>query len=126
MNTVLIADDYEDTVECTSLVLAQHGYSVVIAYDGIEALKVANEIRPKSIILDLALPELDGYEVARTLRQSNTFLETKFIAFSGHVDQSYRDRATAAGFDFYLPKPADPDILLACLQANLNTVKLIE
>src|SRR4051812_4293712 len=118
MRTVLIADDHEDTVDVTAGYLSLYGYDAFGAYSGPEALKLAFERDPDSIILDIALPNMDGFDVARTLRQSGKFNDTVIIAYSGYGGTEYYNRAKTVGFDFYLLKPAEPEILLACLDAE--------
>jgi len=114
--TVLIADDHVDTVETTHCYLLLYGYNVTVAYDGLQALTKAAEKRPDSILLDIALPKLDGFEVARVLRQSQTFSDTVIIGYSGYGGEEYYEKARTAGIDYYLLKPCDPEVLIACLE----------
>ena len=114
--TALVVDDHEDTLEITQGYLSLNDYRVFGASDGREALKIALKVCPDSILLDISLPEINGFDVAATLRQSVKFNDTLVVGYSGHAGREYHERARASGMDFYLVKPAEPQLLLACLQ----------
>jgi CheY-like chemotaxis protein len=113
---VLIADDDADTVEMMSILVQNFALEPLTASDGFEALNTAKLYRPQSIILDVGLPGLDGFEVARQLRATKDLAESTIIGVSGHADNYSIDRAHEAGMDFYLAKPANVDLLLGCLK----------
>jgi CheY-like chemotaxis protein len=115
-NSVLIADDYLDGVDILQYYLSSSGFDVTVAEDGDEALARARSVRPRSIILDIGLPKLSGFQVAESLRRDPQFSETRIIAYSGHGGPSYFEQAEKSGIDYYLMKPADPQALLACLE----------
>jgi signal transduction histidine kinase len=107
---VLIVDDNADSAESLAMLLAVRGHEVRTAPDGPAALDAAEEFRPEAVILDIGLPGMDGYEVARRLRGrglANAFL----VAVTGYGADEDRLRAEEAGFDAHLVKPADPDTL---------------
>ena len=115
MKKLLIADDLPDTVEMLSTFLQNNGYEVYPAYDGEEALRVAQNRIPDALILDIGMPKLDGFEVAQQIRNSS-LSGALIIGYSGYTEQKFFERATECCLDFYLPKPADPGLLLACLE----------
>ena len=116
MKSILIADDHLDTVEVMQGFLATLGFDAAVANDGVEAIEVAKRVRPASILLDIRLPVIDGFEVARILRQSKEFAETSIIGCSGYVGLEFYVKAREVGIDFYLPKPIEPEVLAACLE----------
>ncbi len=101
--TVLVVDDEHDVADLTVNLLRRAGYQAWVAYDGKTALQVAAEHRPTVALVDLVMPEMDGYEVGRRLRQQ--YPQMLLIAISGLVQESDRAKATNAGFDHHLAKP---------------------
>ncbi len=104
---VLVVDDCVDTAESLAALLGLWGYRPVVAHDGATALVAAEAHQPDVVLLDLALPGLDGLEVARRLRQHRGLREALLVAVTGYGDESFRRRADEAGFDLYLIKPLD-------------------
>lgn len=113
---VFVVDDHNDTVVSTSLLLGIWGHEVRTALDGQTALVAAPLFRPHVMLIDLAMPELDGFRVARALRQLPEFAAVTLVAVSGYPDASHRRLATEAGFDEFLAKPYTIDELSAVLQ----------
>jgi PAS domain S-box-containing protein len=105
---VLVVDDNVDAAESMALLLRAVGHEVRTAYDGLVALREAEALRPEVVLLDIGLPRLDGYEVARRLRQQEGGQEALVIALTGYGQEEDRRRAAAAGFDVHLVKPPDP------------------
>jgi two-component system, chemotaxis family, CheB/CheR fusion protein len=87
------------------MMLSLEGYETQVAASGEEALQMAVSFRPTVILLDIGLPDLNGYEVVRRLRESDDFAVTRIIAISGYDTPEARDRAAEAGFDHHLSKP---------------------
>jgi PAS domain S-box-containing protein len=114
---ILVADDNVDTANGMAKLLSRSGYDITIAHDGPSALEAARATRPDVLLTDIGLPGIDGYEVARTLRQDEAFKATMFIAVSGYGQDADRLRAHEAGFDHHFVKPLDYDALLAVLKA---------
>jgi CheY-like chemotaxis protein len=108
---VLVADDSRDLAESLGMLLELAGHEVRLAYDGQEALEVADRFRPDVMLLDIGLPRLDGFEVASRLRQDHRHDRMLLMAVTGYGMDSDRDRALAAGFDHHLVKPVDPKLL---------------
>lgn len=105
---VLVADDNRDGAESLALLLRMRGHEVTVAHDGREALVAFDRVRPEVILLDIGMPELDGYEVARRIRQSPAGRAVTLIAITGWGQKDDRARALAAGFDHHFTKPVDP------------------
>jgi len=112
---ILVVDDNRDAAQSLSLLLASDGHEVLQAYDGYTALETAVVERPQVVLLDIGLPGMDGYEVARILRQHPVLKTTRLIALSGYGRELDREQAKTAGFDDYLTKPVDFDELLCTL-----------
>ena len=119
--TVLLVDDYPDTLEMWTLYLRAHGYSVSTADNGIDALAMAREQHPNLVILDLDLPGISGYEVARRLRGGQDTASIPLIAATGYSATQQLDEAKGAGFDKILVKPCDPESLIKAIENVLNS-----
>jgi CheY-like chemotaxis protein/signal transduction histidine kinase len=115
---VMVVDDDTDVADSTAELLRLRGYEVEIAYNGIEALRSVLAFRPDIIMLDLGMPEMNGFEVARRIKQQANKIQPLLIAVSGYGQQEYLTRAREAGFDHWLTKPVD-SANLASLLANL-------
>ena len=102
---VLVADDKATGRELVRTVLEKAGYEVYEASNGTEALRVAKEARPDLIILDLHMPERDGFAVLEELRRDVGFTELPIVALTASAMQGDRERAMAIGFTGYITKP---------------------
>jgi PAS domain S-box-containing protein len=116
---VLVVDDNVDSVTSLMLLLQTMGHEVESAYDGVEALEVAQRFAPDTVVLDIGLPRLNGYEVARRLRERSE-RHYQLIALTGWGQQDDRERAREAGFDHHLVKPVDVDQLVRLLEAEAS------
>jgi len=105
MKTVLIADDKPAGRDLVRTVLDSCGYDVIEAVDGKDALQQARHAHPDLIILDLHMPELDGFQVIAELRSEPEFASTPIVALTASAMQGDRERAMSAGFTGYLTKP---------------------
>jgi two-component system cell cycle response regulator DivK len=114
MARILLVDDYPDALEVWSLYLKMCGFDVVAAADGAGALAAAAHHRPDIAILDLEMPGMSGYELARRLRADPETTAMPLIAVSGHSQPARIEEARSAGFDRVLTKPCDPERL--CLE----------
>ena len=103
---VLLVDDNFDSMEPLSLLLQAKGHETRVAVEGEEAITVANEFQPTCVVLDLALPGIDGYEVARRLRERHGNAVT-LVALTGWTGKEVRAKAAEAGFDYHLVKPVN-------------------
>jgi CheY-like chemotaxis protein len=113
---VLIVEDNRDTLVSTAAVLRYEQYDVVTAPDGHTALEMAKLHRPDVVLLDIGLPGMDGYEVAKALRQQKTGGTLYIAAVTGYGKQEDKERAVKAGIDAHLTKPADPSVIVRLLQ----------
>ncbi len=109
---VLLVDDNRDAVESLAMLLRMEGHEVSVAFDGNEALTAAERCHPQVVILDVGLPGLDGYQVARRLRGARATARVKLIALTGYGQPDDVARARAAGFDHHFVKPVDPQAIL--------------
>ena len=112
---ILVVDDNRDAAQSLSLLLTSEGHTVWLAYDGHTALEIALAERPQVALLDIGLPGMDGYAVARALRQHPALKMAHLIVVSGYGQQEDRERAKTAGFNGYLVKPVNFDELQCVL-----------
>lgn len=115
---VLVVDDNADTVLSFSMLLKSSGHDVRTAHDGPTAVQVALDYRPDLMLLDIGLPGLNGYEVAKRIRQQPDFKNVVLVALTGYGQDSDRQTSLQAGFNHHLVKPAR----IAQLQHILATV----
>ena len=104
---ILVVDDNVDAAESLAMLLRLWGHEVAIAHDGPAALKVAESAPPTIALLDIGLPGMDGYELARNLREQGGLEHTVLVALTGWGQQEDRRRSASAGFDHHLVKPVD-------------------
>ena len=112
---MLIVDDNEDSARSMAVLQRRRGHETRTAFTGPDAVTAAAEFAPEVVLLDIGLPGMDGYEVARQLRAMPALAGTFLVAMSGYGSDQDRARARAAGFDEYLVKPADLDLLRSWL-----------
>jgi len=102
---ILIVEDNEDNRELAVKVLRNKGFETVTAVDGEEAIEKAVSEKPDLILLDISLPKLDGYEVAKRLKNMEEFKEIPIVAFTAHAMKGDREKVIVAGFEGYISKP---------------------
>jgi CheY-like chemotaxis protein len=112
---VLVVDDNLDAAQALALLLRLRGHDVRVALDGAQALTEAAAHRPHVAFLDIDLPDIDGYELARRLRADPVQAVARLVALTGHTHDEDRRLATAAGFDELLIKPIGLEELTAAL-----------
>jgi PAS domain S-box-containing protein len=112
---ILVADDNQDGLETLSLLLELEGHEVRTASTGLEALAVCATWQPEVAILDIGMPELTGYEVAERIRREKWGASLTLVAVTGWGQEEQRRQARAAGFDYHLTKPIEPDALIRLL-----------
>jgi signal transduction histidine kinase/CheY-like chemotaxis protein len=103
---ILVVDDVKASAETLTMLLRVLGDDVVMANDGRTALELAAQYKPDTIFLDIAMPEMDGYEVARRIRATPSLKEVVVVALTGYGQDEDRRRAKEAGFDYHVTKPA--------------------
>jgi signal transduction histidine kinase/ActR/RegA family two-component response regulator len=121
---ILVVDDNRDSAMSLSLLLELEGHDVRRAFDGLEALEIADEFRPEVALLDIGMPRLDGYGAARELRRREWAHALMLIALTGWGQQEDKRLAREAGFDHHLVKPVDPDALRRLLAERRSPVAL--
>lgn len=104
---VLLVDDVEDTRLFLRLALEEQGFIVLEAENGQTAVENALRERPDVILMDLAMPLMDGFEAAKVIRQNEEFNNVPLIAVTAHHETDFRSDAKASGFDAYVTKPID-------------------
>jgi CheY-like chemotaxis protein len=117
---ILVVDDIADNLVLISLSLQSNGYRVLTANNGAEALKIASLARLDLILMDLAMPEMDGLSAARGIRQLPGMQHIPIIALTAFDTNGFRQAAFEAGFDAYLTKPLDFDRLNHLIGMLLN------
>jgi CheY-like chemotaxis protein len=118
---ILVVDDNVDAADSLALVLRRiGGYEVRVLYDGEQVLAHACEFKPDVILLDIGMPRVNGYTVARQLRDSSATSEAKIVAITGYGRNSDREASQAAGIDLHLLKPVETGELFAYLQSLRN------
>jgi two-component system, cell cycle response regulator DivK len=120
MTCILLVEDNEMNRDMLSRRLTRRGFEVVIAVDGKEGLEMAGKASPDLILLDLSLPEMDGWEVLNRLKQDPKMQQVPVIALTAHALVTDRDRALKAGFDDYDIKPVELPRLLKKMDSLLN------
>lgn len=108
---ILVVDDNRDIAQFMALLLEGLGQQVELALTGMQALEYARRIRPEIVFLDIGLPDLDGYEVAKRLRELKELEPLRIIALTAYSTEEARQRSLEAGCDLHLIKPIDPEFL---------------
>jgi CheY-like chemotaxis protein len=117
--SVMVVDDNQDAAEMLGMFLREHGaFDVEVFSDPVAALARAIEQRPDVLLLDIGMPKMDGYELARRLRAHAATAGARLYAITGYGQQSDREAALAAGFDGHFAKPVDVEKLVATLMAT--------
>lgn len=120
---ILVVDDSSDSAESLALLLSLDGNETRIAYDGLEAMQAAATFKPDVMLLDIGLPKLNGYQVARKVRELPSGNEMRLIALTGWTEDAARSSSQAAGFDAHFTKPVDHAALTRLL-AEFATVEI--
>jgi DNA-binding response OmpR family regulator len=115
--SLLVVDDNRDAADSLALLLGLSGYHAAVAYDGNQALAVALVTPPALMLIDLAMPQFDGYALAREVREHAALAATVLAAVTGYADAAHRARAVEAGYQHFLVKPID----FAALQTILRS-----
>ena len=108
---MLVADDNKDAADSLQRLLAHAGYEVAVAYEGGAALQLGRSFAPRVAVLDIGMPSMNGYELARELRELYGD-DIVLVALTGWGQENDRRRAMEAGFDRHLTKPLDPAVLV--------------
>jgi two-component system alkaline phosphatase synthesis response regulator PhoP len=117
---ILVVDDEALTTELAKVFLEKYGFSVIIAEDGEAAISVANSEYPDLILLDVMLPELDGFAVCKKLKESEKFKNTPILMFTAKGLSSDIEEGEAVGADEYIVKPFSGKALVATIKRHLK------
>ena len=117
---VLVVDDNQDAAISLAMVLGAAGFDVQTSFDGNTALQAAKTFDPHACVLDINMPGMEGYELAKRLRQMAPTHPLVLATITGSNDDSHLDRAVDAGFDLHFTKPADPRDVIEQLWDSLN------
>lgn len=123
---ILVVDDETYIVELVKFNLEKEGYKVLVAYDGLSALEIVKSELPDLIILDIMLPNMDGLEVCRTLKQSPDFHKIPIIMLTAKGDEFDTVLGLEMGADDYIKKPFSPREMIARVKARLRALKILE
>jgi CheY-like chemotaxis protein len=112
---VMVVDDNVDAATTLQLLVRTDGHDTLVVHDGIEALRLAQEFKPDIVLLDIGLPGIDGYEVARRLRDGDLARQMVLVAITGWNVPEGKWRE--AGFDYHLPKPVHHGAIRSLLES---------
>jgi CheY-like chemotaxis protein len=118
--TILYIEDNEQNLYLITFLLKAKGYTVFQARDGLEGVEMAARHKPDLILLDIQLPGMDGYTVARNLRQRPEISRTPILAITSYAMTGDREKALEAGCSGYIEKPIDPDTFVAQVEKHLS------
>jgi CheY-like chemotaxis protein len=118
---VLVVEDYQDAREMYTAYLQFSGYRVAEATNGLEAIEKTQELMPDIILMDLALPKMDGWEATRRLKMDERTRHIPIVALTGHALAGHAEGARQAGCDSFVTKPCLPDALVAEIRRMLDS-----
>lgn len=120
---ILYIEDNEQNMYLVTFILEKHGYEVCAATDGQEGIDLAARIKPDLILLDIQLPLMDGYAVARQLRTNPDLAEIPIVAVTSYAMAGDREKALAAGCCGYIEKPINPDTFMQQVEQHMQLRK---
>jgi CheY-like chemotaxis protein len=120
--SILVIEDNEDNLTLVDCLLRAHGYEPLLARNGPDGVRIAEETQPEVILLDLLMSGLDGYEVVRAVKKMEGLEQTRVVAVTASAMIGDRERIMAAGFDGYIQKPIDPRTFITTLERLLPPV----
>ena len=112
---ILIVDDNQDSANSLAMLLKCTGNETHTAYDGVEAVEAAAKFQPEVVLLDIGLPKLNGYEVARKIREQPWGQDMVLVALTGWGQEEDRQKSKEAGFNAHLVKPVEQSVLMKLL-----------
>jgi two-component system cell cycle response regulator DivK len=119
---ILVVEDNEQNLYLITFLLQNQGYEVVLAHSGLQAIEQAKIERPDLILLDIQLPEMDGYEATRKIRDIPEISHTPIVAVTSYAMVDDRTKALAAGCNGYMEKPIQPEVFAAEIGKYVGTV----
>ena len=118
--SILIIEDNEQNMYMLSYLLEQSNYIVIKAYNGFDGFRLAHENNPEIILIDIQLPDMDGYEICNKLRHNGLPKNTTIIAVTSYAMGGDKEKALEAGADGYLEKPINPDTFVKQIESIVN------
>jgi CheY-like chemotaxis protein len=118
---ILVIDDQQDIAESFARMLQLMGHEVEFTTDPVTALPAARRFKPELVFLDLGMPLMDGYELARLFRSVFGYEQMRMVALTAYNSQDHRARSREAGFDAHIAKPADPALLEAIVKTIFDS-----
>ncbi len=118
--TILIIEDNEQNRYLLTFLLERNGYAVVSALDGMRGIEAAQTCNPDLILLDIQLPTMDGYSVARALRKLHSLQQTPIVAVTSYAMPGDREKALESGCTGYIEKPINPETFVAEMELALR------
>lgn len=119
MKTVLLTDDNQDMVELVKLILSNSGYNLIVAGDGIEAVDICMTKKPDLVLMDLKMPNMDGFEATKTLREKG--FNNPIVVLTASESEEDREKAVAAGCDGYIIKSMEMHGVESAIDRLLHT-----
>ena len=116
MPKIMVVDDLHDSADSLALLFDALGHTTMTSYDGRQAVEAAKAFTPDIVFLDINMPVLDGYGAARALREQMVRTPPVLVALTAVSGPDAKRRADAAGFDFYVTKPADFNVLITIVE----------
>jgi CheY-like chemotaxis protein len=121
---VLVVDDNEDAAASLAMLLEMEGHATQVAENGLRAIQLLGEFYPDAVVLDIGLPGMDGYEVARNIRKTRSGQKLLLVALTGWGLEQDKSEARLAGFDVHFTKPVDVQRLLDALNGSESVPRL--
>lgn len=120
---ILIVDDDASGLYMLSFLLRSHNYDVLEANNGLEGLKKAHELNPDAILLDIQMPEMNGFEVCTELKKEENMKDIPIILFTSYAMAGHKKKAIEAGADGYIEKPVNPDVFVSQVESIIKSFK---
>lgn len=120
-STILIIEDNEQNMYMLSYLLEKSNYKILKAFNGLDGLRMAHENNPEIILIDIQLPDMDGYEICNKLRHNGLPKNTTIIAVTSYAMGGDKEKAIEAGADGYLEKPINPDTFVKQMESIINS-----
>jgi two-component system cell cycle response regulator DivK len=122
-STILLIEDNEQNRYLVTFLLEAGGYAVISASDGAQGIELARRVLPQLILLDIQLPNMDGYAVARELRNNSALRDIPIVAVTSYAMTGDREKALAAGCNGYVEKPINPETFVAEIERYLGDAR---
>ncbi|MFD0834357.1 response regulator [Mariniflexile aquimaris] len=120
-STILIIEDNEQNMYMLSYLLEKSNYKILKAFNGLDGLRMAHENNPEIILIDIQLPDMDGYEICNKLRHNGLPKNTTIIAVTSYAMGGDKEKAIEAGADGYLEKPINPETFVKQMESIINS-----